>query len=175
MLVRNIGMLAMAMTVASGSMSFAAQDVDTAMQSALSIGRVVGAAAGCPAIAKPRLKTVADRFNEAVAKWTADAREATSVKDGYDQGVTFAQRDISNRQIDCATADRELGVWEKNNFALSDSIPPATRTAAAAAPAPRGKPSSNAPCSARRSFARHVVLSHQFMRESASRRCRRHP
>jgi len=128
------------MSVVSSS-AMAAMSVSDAAQMAIGMGRTVGAAAVCPDIAKPRIKSVSDQLQAAIAAFTADQKDATAIHDAYDQGVAFGDRAVTGRQTDCATAERDLSYLERAPItfvaapALSTGAPPALAPAGAAAPA----------------------------------------
>jgi ABC-type branched-subunit amino acid transport system substrate-binding protein len=110
-----------------------------AEQSALAIGRTVGAAASCPDIARPRIKAISDQFVSAMGKVATNPRDANAVHDAYDQGVSFGQRAIETHQTDCATAGRDLANLERTPLTLvtADATPaPAPAPAPAPPPAP---------------------------------------
>ncbi len=122
--------------------SVAATSRAAAEQTALGIGRTVGAAASCPDVARPRIKGIGDQFAAALEKFSSNPQDATAIHDAYDQGVSFGQRAIDTHQTDCATADRDLAGLERSplTLAAADSAaappPPAPPAPPPVAPAP---------------------------------------
>jgi ABC-type branched-subunit amino acid transport system substrate-binding protein len=120
----------------------AASPADDAARTAISIGQAIGAAAGCPDISRTRIKAVADSLQEAIRQFTNDKQTALAIQDGYDQGITFGQRAIVTRQVDCATAARDIAAWDRPQLQLvpvAVSVPSAPIPASAPAtlqPAP---------------------------------------
>lgn len=115
-----------------------ASPADDAAQTAISVGQAIGAAAACPEISRTRIKAVADSLQDAIRQFTNDKQSALAIQDSYDQGVTFGQKAISTRQTDCASAARDIAVWDRPRLQLvsmAASVPLAAAPAATA-PAP---------------------------------------
>src|ERR1700757_10888 len=104
----------------------AASPADSAAQTTLSMGQAIGAAAACPDISRTRIKAVADSLQDAIRQFTNDKQTALAIQDSYDQGVTFGQKAITTRQTDCASAVRDILVWDRPRLQLvaaSASVP----------------------------------------------------
>src|SRR5882757_10822759 len=115
----------------------AASPADDAAQTAISIGQAIGAAAACQDISRTRIKAVADSLQEAIKQFTNDKQAALAIQDSYDQGITFGQKAIITRQTDCASAARDIAVWDRPRLQLvsmAASVPPAPAPAPAPAP-----------------------------------------
>jgi ABC-type branched-subunit amino acid transport system substrate-binding protein len=110
------------------------------------MGRTVGAAAVCPDIAKPRIKSVSDQLQAAIAAFTADQKDAAAIREAYDQGATFGDRAVTGHQTDCATVARDLSYLERApiTFVAAPSSPSAAAPAPAV-PAPAPLPAAAVP------------------------------
>jgi hypothetical protein len=76
------------------------------------VGRALGAASACPGIAPPRVKGISDKLTAVITSSSRSEDESRSVLElfnAYGEGA----RGVNARQIDCATADRELADLEK--------------------------------------------------------------
>jgi len=138
----NLLPLILVSLVAGSGPSTAAPTADEMVQSALAIGRAVGAATGCPDIAPSRVKSVGDRFTSVLDKLAGNSQNSAAVHDAYVQGMAFGQRAIATHQTDCPTADRDLANQERAVASFDGSkpapnpAPPAGVGAVAAPPAP---------------------------------------
>lgn len=128
--------------------------LDDAVQTALDIGQVVGAASACPDIAPGRIRALTERFKSAVKQFAANSDETSSVGGAFDQGIIFGGQTIASRQTRCDTTSRDLANWEANKAPLMPTgaaAPPPPAPVVAAPPAvaaPAIAPASAAPASA---------------------------
>ena len=116
--------------------------MDNAVQTALDIGQVIGAASACPDIATGRARGLADRFKSALKLFAANNDENATVNNAFDQGLIFGGQSISSRQTRCDTASRNLADWEANKTPL---MPAGIAAPAPASVAPLPKPAAVAP------------------------------
>ena len=96
---------------------------DTAVQTALTLGQAIGAATACPDIPRARIKTVTDRFNEAVKQFGANKDVANAIGGAFDQGIVFGGQAIAARQLRCDSASRDLSTWDTQSLSLVPAAP----------------------------------------------------
>ena len=77
------------------------------------VGRALGAASACPGIARPRIKGILDKITTVITSSSRSEDESRSVIDEFNASFAEGARELNARQIDCATADRELADLEK--------------------------------------------------------------
>ena len=92
---------------------------------ASNVGRMLGAASACPAIAHARIKAISDKITNAIRSTLASEEESRAVLGLFSASYLEGARDVNRRATDCATADREL-------TDLEGASGPATRMNAAA-------------------------------------------
>jgi branched-chain amino acid transport system substrate-binding protein len=117
--------------------------LDNALQTALDIGQVVGAALACPDIAQGRVRTLTERFKAALKQFGDANNENAAIANAFDQGIVFGGQSIGARQLRCDGASRNLADWEANKTQLMPSrtgVP-----AAPVAPTPTPPPVAEAP------------------------------
>ncbi len=76
------------------------------------VGRVLGAASACPAIARPRIKAIADRIAEVIKSSAATDDEGAAIMDLFTANEAEGAQAITSRRMDCARAERELADLE---------------------------------------------------------------
>ena len=79
---------------------------------ATNVGRVLGAASACPAIAHARIKGISDKITNAIKSSPASEDESRAILGLFSASYLDGSRDVNTRQTDCATADRELADLE---------------------------------------------------------------
>jgi len=89
------------------------------------VGRMLGAASACPAIAHARIKAISDKITNAIRSTAASEEESRAILGLFSASYLEGARDVNRRATDCATADRELAD-------LEGASGPATRMNAAA-------------------------------------------
>jgi branched-chain amino acid transport system substrate-binding protein len=102
----------------TGGRAWGDERIDTAVQTALSVGQAIGAATACPDIPRARIKTVTERFAEAVKQFGPSQQVATSIGGAFDQGIVFGGQSIAARQLRCDTAGRDLLNWDTGGVSL---------------------------------------------------------
>ena len=75
---------------------------------ATNVGRVLGAASACPAIAHARIKGISDKITNAIKSSLASEDESRAILGVFSTSYLDGSRDVNTRQTDCATAEREL-------------------------------------------------------------------
>jgi branched-chain amino acid transport system substrate-binding protein len=118
--------------------------LNAALQTALDLGQVIGAATACPDIAPARIKGLTNRFTAALKEFAANNDETATVGGAFEQGIVFGGQSIAARQTRCDAASRDLASWAANTVPL---MPAATTAQASvpAAPAPASPPPAAAP------------------------------
>jgi len=86
--------------------------IEAARDLAVRVGQLLGAASVCREIARPRIKNMSDMLMDVLKSATTNTEELNAIKQSYDRSVAEGQRAIAGRQIECATADRELAGLE---------------------------------------------------------------
>ncbi|MGB8402366.1 MAG: hypothetical protein WCE35_26620, partial [Bradyrhizobium sp.] len=86
---------------------------DTVWEIATEVGRVLGAASVCPAVSPPRIKAMADKVSGLISAYAVNNEEASSIRHAYDQSKVVGQRNVTNKQTDCAAAERNLSQLER--------------------------------------------------------------
>ncbi len=76
------------------------------------LGHVLGAASACPNVARPRIKGISDKFVDVVRSSASTDDESKSILDLFNGNYLEGVRSVNARQMDCSTADRELGDLE---------------------------------------------------------------
>ena len=142
--------IAIAVSVAqvlSYGVTKADQRVDNALQTALDIGRVIGAASVCPDISAARVKAVTERFNSALKQFSSDRDETNIVSGAFEQGIVFGGQTVRSRQMRCETASRNLTVWETAAIPLTPgaSVTEAPASVAVTPPPTPAPPPQQAP------------------------------
>ena len=110
--------------------------MDTATNTALAVGKAIGAASACPDIPRPRIKALTDRFVEAAKKFATKADETGAVTGTFEQGVFFGGLAVTGRQTNCRNAARDIADWENLTTPLLQPAGGTATPAPAAAPKP---------------------------------------
>ena len=97
--------------------------LNAAVQTALDLGQVIGAATACPDIAPARIKGLTNRFTAALKEFAANKDETATVGGAFEQGVIFGGQSIGVRQTRCDAASRDLAGWEANTVPLMPAAP----------------------------------------------------
>jgi branched-chain amino acid transport system substrate-binding protein len=112
---RRVGLIACAAVFVAAS-AFAAgaprDDKTNVLRGmAARLGRVLGAASACPNVARIRIKGISDKFADVVRSSSVED-ETKSIIDLFNGSYLEGVRSVNAKQMDCATADRELGDLE---------------------------------------------------------------
>ncbi|HXW22963.1 MAG TPA: ABC transporter substrate-binding protein [Rhodomicrobium sp.] len=112
---RSISFLSCAFLLA-GALSAASaprDDKGSALRGLVSrIGHLLGAASACPNVARPRIKSISDKITGVIKSSAAGEDESKAVTDLFNTNYLEGGRAVTTKQIDCATADRELADLE---------------------------------------------------------------
>jgi branched-chain amino acid transport system substrate-binding protein len=100
--------------------------LDGAVQAALDIGKVVGAANACPTIPPARAQALTDRFKSELSKYAVTGDENATIATAFDQGVIFAGQKAGAGRAACEDANRALADWEATTVPLLPQRPAAT-------------------------------------------------
>jgi branched-chain amino acid transport system substrate-binding protein len=118
--------------------------IEAAQGLATRVGQILGAAAACRDVARPRIINMTDMLMEVFKASATNDVELSAIKQLYDRNVAEGQRAVNSRRVDCGTADRSLADLETavttTTPALSASrglTPFAGSSPAPAAPLPR--------------------------------------
>jgi branched-chain amino acid transport system substrate-binding protein len=93
---------------------------DSLREIAASIGRVHGTASACREISPPRIKAMTDKLFGLIKAYAFNDEESASIQRVYNQRYIEGQRAVTDKQTDCAAADRDLTALE-----LTVTSPPA--------------------------------------------------
>jgi branched-chain amino acid transport system substrate-binding protein len=99
------------------------------------LGRVLGAASACPNVARPRIKGITEKFADVVRSSSSGDDESKSILDLFNGSYLEGVRSVNARQMDCGTADRELGDLEAASAPAPSPSPSPQPAPLAAAPA----------------------------------------
>jgi ABC-type branched-subunit amino acid transport system substrate-binding protein len=131
-----------AMLIGTPSPGSAAQRndrVDSVREIATSVGRALGTASACREISPPRIKAMTDRLFGLIKAYAFNDEESASIRRVYNQRYIEGQRAVTDKQTDCAAADRDLTALELTVTSPPAASPPGgapTQARAATIPAP---------------------------------------
>jgi branched-chain amino acid transport system substrate-binding protein len=99
----------LASTLAAG----AAEDRGAALRGlAVEVGRVLGAASACPAIARPRIGAITNRITAVIRASAAEGDETAALFELLNSSQAEGSRSVSARQMDCTAIERQLADLE---------------------------------------------------------------
>jgi branched-chain amino acid transport system substrate-binding protein len=131
-----------AMLIGAPSLGSAAQRndrVDSVREIAASVGRALGTASACREISPPRIKAMTDKLFGLIKAYAFNDEESASMRRVYNQRHIEGQRAVTDKQTDCAAADRDLTALELTVTSPPAASPPdgaPTQARAATIPAP---------------------------------------
>src|SRR5258708_1800434 len=114
---------------------------DSLREIAASIGRVHGTASACREISPPRIKAMTDKLFGLIKAYAFNDEESASIQRVYNQRYIEGQRAVTDKQTDCAAADRDLTALELTVTSPPAAAPPGgfptqARAATSASPPP---------------------------------------
>jgi branched-chain amino acid transport system substrate-binding protein len=93
---------------------------DSVREIAASVGRTLGISSACREISPHRIKAMTDKLFGLIAAYALNDEESASIRRAYNQRYIEGQRAVTDKQADCAAADRDLTALE-----LTVAPPPA--------------------------------------------------
>jgi len=139
-------LLLVAALLSSTAGASAAGNSDIVRDLAVRVGPVVGSALACPAIARPRIQAVVEKFQVVIREASANEAERSDLTQVFDRSVAEGRNTVTAGRVDCKVADRQLSDLERSVAApsLSSVLGPSSAAAAtsiapvSAGPLPRG-------------------------------------
>jgi branched-chain amino acid transport system substrate-binding protein len=125
--------------VLAGSAAAAQGDkVDVVRDLAGRVGPVVGAALACPDIARPRIRSIVNKFATVIREASSNEAERTSLTEQLDRTVADGRNAVTAGQLDCGSANRQLADLERSLAGPASPNPasPSPVLPAPASPAP---------------------------------------
>jgi ABC-type branched-subunit amino acid transport system substrate-binding protein len=131
--------LAIPMLAAQTARAAPGDKVGVVRDLAVRVGPVVGSALACKDIARPRIRTIVEKFAVVIKEATANVAERAELSQLLDSSVADGRGAVKSGLVDCDQADRQLAALERSIAApAADDVAPnsvATATATAAEPA----------------------------------------
>ncbi len=139
-------LLLIAALLSSTATAGAAGNSDVVRDLAVRVGPVVGSALACPAITRPRIQAVVEKFQVVIREASANEAERSDLTQVFDRSVAEGRNTVTAGRVDCKVADRQLADLERSVAApsLSSVLGPSSAAAATsiapvtAGPLPRG-------------------------------------
>jgi len=94
-------------------------DIDIVRDLAARIGPIIGAASACDDIARRRVQTIADKFNQVIREASPGEPERNALARLFDGHIATGRRLVTTAQIDCKGAERQLAGLEQSLGATS--------------------------------------------------------
>ena len=101
---------------------------------ALRVGPVVGSALACKDIARPRIKTIVEKFSVVIKEASPNVAERADLTQVLDDSVNSGRSAVKAGQIDCGLADRRLAALERSIAGPASSDDTAPNSVATATP-----------------------------------------
>jgi branched-chain amino acid transport system substrate-binding protein len=118
------------------------------------VGPIIGSASACPDIARTRVQSIADKFQQVIREAATNEAERDDLSRALDRNVTDGRNAVTAGRTDCKSAERQLADLEQSlagkapspSPSLAAVIAPSSATAATAptAPVPQPAPTSTA-------------------------------
>src|SRR5271157_3659548 len=118
------------------------------------VGPIIGSASACPDIARARVQSIADKFQQVIREAATNEAERDDLSRALDRNVTDGRNAVAAGRTDCRSAERQLAELEQSlagkapapSPSLAAVIAPSSATAATAptAPLPQPVPTSTA-------------------------------
>ena len=118
------------------------------------VGPIIGSASACPDIARARVQSIADKFQQVIREAATNEAERDDLSRALDRNVTDGRNAVTAGRTDCKSAERQLAELEQSlagkapapSPSLAAVIAPSSATAATAptAPVPQPVPTSTA-------------------------------
>jgi ABC-type branched-subunit amino acid transport system substrate-binding protein len=127
---------------------------DSVRDIAAGVGQVLGTAAACREISPPRIKAMTDKLFGLIKAFAFNGDESASIQRVYNQRYIEGQRAVTDKQIDCAAAKRNLTALERTVTSRPAAASPSgvatqARAATIASPPPAPAVTGASPPSAR--------------------------
>ncbi len=87
------------------------------------VGRILGAASACPNIERARVKAVTEKITEFIKASTSSNEEVAALIKMFDGSVAEGSRAVLSKQMDCASAERDLADLENTSHAQAQARP----------------------------------------------------
>jgi ABC-type branched-subunit amino acid transport system substrate-binding protein len=104
------------------------------------VGPIVGSAAACRDIARPRIQVITDKFAAVITEAATNEAERSDLTQSFDRSVADGRSAVTTGRIDCRSADRQLADLERSiggtGPSLAAVIAPSSAAAATAPTAP---------------------------------------
>lgn len=76
------------------------------------VGRVLGAAAACPNVARQRVRGIEDKITDVIKTSAGNDDEGSAILDVFRRSESDGAQSVNSKKVDCAAADRELSDLE---------------------------------------------------------------
>jgi branched-chain amino acid transport system substrate-binding protein len=112
------------------------------------VGPIIGSASACPDIARARVQSIADKFQQVIREAATNEAERDDLSRALDRNVTDGRSAVTTGRTDCKSAERQLAELELSlagkapspSPSLAAVIAPSSATAATAPAAPVPQP-----------------------------------
>ena len=88
--------------------------LDVVRDLAMRVGPVVGSALACKDIARPRIKTIVEKFAVVIKEASPNVAERADLTQVLDSSVASGRGAVKSGQMDCGQADRQLAALERS-------------------------------------------------------------
>jgi branched-chain amino acid transport system substrate-binding protein len=121
--------------------SAAADNANIVRDLAGRVGPILGSAAACADIARPRIQSIADKFQAVIREASSSEAERDDLSRLLDRYIADGRNAVTARRTDCKSAERQLSELEQSLAGAAAPSSPSLATvvapsSAAAAPAP---------------------------------------
>src|SRR5580700_523222 len=108
------------------------------------VGPIIGSASACADIARPRVQSIADKFQAVIREASSNEAERDDLTRLLDRYVADGRTAVSSGRIDCRVAERQLSDIEQSiaGPSLSGALAPSSAAAATAPTVPVQQPPS---------------------------------
>jgi len=128
--------------------SAAADNANIVRDLAGRVGPILGSAAACADIARPRIQSIADKFQAVIREASSNEAERDDLSRLLDRYVADGRNAVTTHRIDCKSAERQLSELEQSlagttpppSPSLATVVAPASAAAATAPTAPLPQP-----------------------------------
>jgi branched-chain amino acid transport system substrate-binding protein len=128
--------------------SAAADNANIVRDLAGRVGPILGSAAACADIARPRIQSIADKFQAVIREASSNEAERDDLSRLLDRYVADGRNAVTAHRIDCKSAERQLSELEQSlagttpppSPSLATVVAPASAAAATAPTAPLPQP-----------------------------------
>src|SRR5271169_3208663 len=112
------------------------------------VGPIIGSASACPDIARARVQSIADKFQQVIREAASNEAERDDLSRALDRNVTDGRNSVTAGRTDCKSAEHQLAELEQSlagkapspSPSLAAVIAPSSATAATAPTAPVPQP-----------------------------------